>query len=84
MGIVKYIKELIGGPKSVYKYFVVLEQPGDLCQYMETAWSKAEVESVKNYNHDTGKSIGFKWKVLSDHKTKDDAKMACENINKAK
>ena len=84
MGILKYIKELFCGPKCDYSYFVVLEQPGDMCMYMETAWTRTEVESLKNYNHDTGKFIGFKWKVLSEHKTKEDARIACENINKAK
>lgn len=51
------------------RFFVVYDSRAKAYRYFETAWSKKEVNSTSF------------WVVKSEHKTKDEARIKCENLN---
>lgn len=77
----------IGFSAKQSRFFVVWEEDISKYDYMETAWTKKEVEGVKKYDwanwNKTGsfKQSGFKWKVVSEHKNKEEARIVCEGLN---
>jgi hypothetical protein len=66
------------------RFFVVWEEETGKYLYLETPWSKKEVNSVKVYDWNTWKQKGFKWKVVSEHKNKLIAEAHCNFRNKNK
>lgn len=55
--------------KTITRFLVVWEEKSQRYLHMETVWTDDEIENVG------------RWRVVSDHKTKDDARIECDRLN---